>query len=100
MPKMEDLFSSRWVRKLDLSQAYLQVCLDEQSKSLVVVNTPKGCFVIANRLPYGISSAPAIFQWLVESVLEGLPQVVVYLDDILISGATLPEHLNTLELVY
>ena len=92
------LVGGKYFTKLDLSQAYLQVCLDEQSKSLVVVNTPKGLFHY-NRLPYGISSAPAIFQRLMESVLRGIPQVVVYLDDILISGATLQEHLNTLELV-
>ena len=30
-----------------------------------------------------------------ESVLRGIPQVVVYLDAILISGATLQEHMNT-----
>ena len=64
IPKIEDLFSSlvggKYFTKLDLSQAYLQVCLDEQSKSLVVMNTPKGLFHY-NRLPYGISSAPAIF---------------------------------------
>ena len=34
-----------------------------------------------------------------ESVLRGIPQVVVYLDDILILGATLQEHMNILELV-
>ena len=31
-------------------------------------------------------------------VLRGIPQVVIYFDDILISGATLQEHMNTLEL--
>ena len=89
IPKISDLFSNlsggRYFTKLDPSQAYLQVCLDEQSKSHVVVNTHKGLFWY-NRLPYGISSAPAIFQRIMESLLKGIPRVVSNLDDILISG--------------
>ena len=55
IPKIKDLFSSladgKYFTKLDLSQAHLQVCLDEQSKSLVVMNTPKGLFRY-NRLSF------------------------------------------------
>ena len=41
--------------KLDLSEAYLQILLDEQSKKYLVINTHKGlhCFT---RLPYGVAS--------------------------------------------
>ena len=46
IPKIEDLFAKlsegKRYTKLDLSQAYLQVPLDEESKKLLVVNTPKG----------------------------------------------------------
>ena len=34
-----------------------------------------------------------------ENVLKGIPKVIVYLDDILISGAEEPEHLQILEQV-
>ena len=102
IPKVYDLFSSlavgRYFTKLDLSQAYLQIGLDDQSKSLVVVNTHKGLFQY-NCLPYGISLAPAIFQRIMESLLKGIPHVVSYLDDILISGSTVQEHMDTLEQV-
>ena len=58
--KVEDLFAklSRGKRytKLDLSQAYLQVPIDEETKKLLVVNTPKGLFRYT-RLPYGVYSA-------------------------------------------
>jgi hypothetical protein len=37
------------------------------------------------RLPYGVSSAPAIFQSNMEKLLKGLP-VGIYLDDIIIAG--------------
>ena len=84
--------------KLDLSQAYLQVPIDEESKRLLVVNTPRGLFRYT-RLPYGVSSAPGIFQRLMENVLQGIPNVIVYIDDILVTGANEEEHLKTLSLV-
>ena len=77
---------------------YLQVPLDEMSKQLVVINTQKGLFRYT-RLPYGVSSAPGIFQRLMENVLQGIPNVIVYLDDILVMGPNYREHLKTLSLV-
>ena len=73
IPKISDLFArlagGKYFTKLDLSQAYQQVCLDEPSKALVVINTQKGLFRY-NRLPYGVSSAPAIFQRTMEALLQ------------------------------
>ena len=64
--------------------------LDEESKKLLVVNTPKGLFRYT-RLPYGVSSAPKI---------DGeRPNVIVYINDILVTGADEEEHLKTLSLV-
>ena len=37
------------------------------------------------RLPFGVASAPAIFQRTMDATLQGLPMVYVYLDDILVS---------------
>ncbi len=102
IPRIEDLFAKlcggKTFTKLDLSQAYLQVPLDDESKKLVVVNTHRGLFRYT-RLPYGISSAPGIFQRLMESVLQGIPHVIVYIDDVLVTGATDEQHLQTLGVV-
>ena len=102
LPKVEDLFArlagGKVFSKLDLSQAYQQVLLDEESKRLVTINTQKGLFQYT-RLPFGISSAPGIFQRLIESLLQGIPDVVVYLDDILVAGKTETEHLKRLDQV-
>lgn len=84
--------------KLDLAHVYQQLELDEESKKLVVINTQKGLFRY-NRLPFGISAAPAIFQRTIEGVLQGIPHVCVYLDDILISGITEDDHLKNLDTV-
>lgn len=74
------------------------VPLDEESKNLLVLNTPKGLFHYT-RLPYGVSSAPGIFQRLMENVLQAISNVIVYLDDILVTGANEKEHLKTLAIV-
>ena len=99
---MDELFASlaggRYFSKLDLSNAYLQIELEEELKKLVTINTPKGLFQY-NRLPFGISSAPAIFQRCMETLLQGCDGTSVYIDDILVSGSTVEEHLQNLDRV-
>ena len=100
IPKVNDLFAKlgqgKLFSKLDLSHEYQQLPLDEESKKYVVVNTHKGLFQYT-RLPFGISSAPGIFQRVIESLLQGIEGVVVYLDDILVTGSTEVAHLKALD---
>ena len=102
LPRIDDIFASlsggKSFTKLDLAHAYNQIELDEESKKLVTVNTSKGLYHY-NRLPFGVSSAPAIFQRTMENILRGIPSVSVYIDDILITGKTSDEHLHNLEAV-
>ena len=79
--------------KIHLSQAYQQVPLEEGSRQYVVINTQKGLFRYT-KLPFGVSSAPGIFQRVMDSLMQGLPGVTVYIDDILVAGATVEEHLS------
>ena len=81
--------------KLDLSQAYQQLPLDEESKNYVVIITHKGLFRYT-RLLFGISSAQGIFQRVIESVLQGIDGVAIYLNDILITGP-MEDDLKSLE---
>ena len=83
---------------LDLAHAYNQIELDEESKKFLVISTHKGLFQ-QNRLVFGITSAPAIWQSTIEQVLQGLPGVQVYLDDILVTGRTPEEHRANLDRV-
>ena len=102
LPKPEDLFTvlggGQKFSKLDFSHAYQQVLLDPESKEIVTISTHKGLYRY-NRLPFGVASAPAVFQKLMEQVLHDIPKVVCYLDDVLVTGDTDQEHLSTLELV-
>ena len=47
-------------------------------------------------MPFGITSAPAIFQRTMDNLLQGLKHVCVYIDNILIMGKTEDEHLRVL----
>lgn len=83
---------------IDLKDAYLQMELDGDSKQIMVINTPLGLFQY-QRLPYGIASAPAIFQKYMEQLLNGIEGCANYIDDIIISAPTLAEHFERLERV-
>ena len=65
-------------------------------KKYLVISTHKGLFRYTC-LPYGISSAPRIFQKAMEQLLQSIPHVSVYIDDILITVETEAEHLKILE---
>ena len=100
LPRIDEILSSlsggKSFTKLDLAHAYQQVPLDEESQELTTINTPKGLYRYT-RLPFGISSAPAIFQRVMETLLQGIPNVSVYIDDILVTGKSHKEHLGNLQ---
>ena len=99
LPKPEDLFASltggKVFTKLDLFQAYLQLQLDEESSTYVTINTHQGLYNF-KRLPFGVASAPAMFQKLMDTILQGLSGVMCYIDDILISTSDERSHLDVL----
>ncbi|CAI5686860.1 unnamed protein product [Oreochromis niloticus] len=102
LPRVDDLFATlaggQTFTKLDMSHAYQQLLLDEESKKYVTINTHKGLFKY-NRLVFGVASSPAIFQRTMDNLLQNIPGVAVYLDDILVTGKTEEEHLRNLEQV-
>ena len=86
LPRVDELLASLWggkyFSKLDLLQAYLQLLLDEQSREYVMINTHKGLYC-NNRLPFGVSSVPLIFQLNIDTVfirIEAAPQIVAALE--------------------
>ena len=63
-----------------------------------MINTYKGLFK-SKRLPYGIASAPALWQRAIEQVLQNIPSTQVMIDDIIVTGRNDTELLHNLKLV-
>lgn len=103
LPRIEDLFTKlqggQTFSKIDLAHAYQQVLLSDESKMLTTISTHKGLFCY-NRLPFGVSIGPSAFQKIMEIVLQGIPGVICFQDDILVTGRNMKEHIARLEKVF
>ncbi|XP_039450654.1 uncharacterized protein K02A2.6-like [Culex pipiens pallens] len=103
LPLPEDIFARMAnctiFANIDLSDAYLQVEVDEESRKLLVINTHKGLFQY-NRLSLGIKNAPGAFQKIMDTMLCGLPRTCPYLDDIIVGGRTRQELKQNLQQVF
>ena len=75
LPKPDDLFASltcgNKFTKLDLSQAYQQLPQQEDCQQYVTINTHQGLYRFT-RLPFGIASAPPMFQRTMDTIFQGL----------------------------
>lgn len=94
LPRFDDVLialnGAQYFSKIDLSQSYNQIELDD-SKKYTIINTHRGLFRY-NRLVFGLSSSPGIFQRIMTSLLHGIPNVAVFIDDVIIGGEL---NLNT-----
>ena len=95
LPSVDDslaqLAGANLFTKLDANSGIWQVPLLENSCLLTTFITPFGryCF---NKLPFGITSAPEVFQKRMNSLLHGLDGTVCLIDDILIFSRDRKEH--------
>ena len=89
-PSNEEIFNKlnggKIFSKIDLSDAYLQIEVDEESSKLLCINT--------HRLAFGVKVAPAIFQQVMDTLLGDLDYATANLDDILVTSKTTAEHRN------
>ncbi|XP_058448854.1 uncharacterized protein K02A2.6-like [Malaya genurostris] len=85
--------------RIDLSDAFLQVEVDESSRDLLTINTHRGLYRY-NRLPPGVKTAPGAFQQLIDTMLAGLPHTCGYLDDVVVGGVTTETHWENLRAVF
>lgn len=100
LPLIDNIFSGlaggQKFSKIDLCQAYLQMHVVPESQELLTIVTLKDLYRY-QKLPFGITSAPALFQRAMDQILSGLPGVQCYLDDLLITGSDEKSHLQNLE---
>lgn len=81
------------------SLPYLQLEVNPEDRPALTLNTPKELYR-PTRLMYGIASAPAIWQREIENILQNIPGVSLFLDDIKVSGPIDAIHLEHLEKVF
>ena len=89
LPTIEDiatrLHGAKVFTIVDVKNGFWHVALDEQSSYLTTFHTPFGRYRW-KRMPFGICSAPEIFQRKMHEITEGLQGVEVVADDFLAVG--------------
>ena len=89
LPTIEDiatrLHGPKVFTKLDVRNGFWHVALDESSSYLTTFNTPFGRYRW-RRLPFGISSAPEVFQRKMHELVEGMSGIEVVADDFIVVG--------------
>ena len=102
LPRIDDslrlLGNQQWFSTMDLASGYWQVAmsLDAQRKAAFVTN--EGLFQF-RVMPFGLCNAPATFERLMDRVLCGMrwSRCLVYLDDVISFGKSVPEAIGRLE---
>ncbi|KAK8771557.1 hypothetical protein V5799_025197 [Amblyomma americanum] len=104
LPRIDDaidrLRDARFFSSLDLKSGYWQIEVDERDREKTAFVTPDGLYEF-KVLPFGLCSAPAIFQRMMDTVLAGLKwqTCLVYLDDVVIFSSSFEQHLQRLRIV-
>ena len=103
MPKITDLLAQFKGKKvfssIDVKSGYWNVEISEEDREKTAFLTPWGLFEW-NRMPFGIKTAPFIFQRAMKKVFAGLDFVLVYLDDIVVLSDNENEHAEHLKEVF
>ncbi len=95
MPAVDETLAQvsggRLFSKLDANSGFWQIPLAEESRLLTtfVTRFRRYCF---NKLPFGISSAPVLFQKRMSKLLAGLEGVLCLVDDVLVFGQDQADH--------
>ncbi|GBG80195.1 hypothetical protein CBR_g30561 [Chara braunii] len=102
LPRIDDLLDAaggcKVFSKIDLKSGYHQIEVDPSDQHKTAFKTRDGLYEFIV-MPFGLTNAPATFQTLMDKVLHHQLNrfVVVYLDDILIFGKSMEEHVKHLE---
>ena len=105
LPRIDESFDtlggSQYFSTLDLASGYWQVEMDPKDKAKTAFSTRTGLYEF-KVMPFGLSTAPATFERLMEIVMRGLQwkSCLVYLDDVICIGKTFEEALKNIRAVF
>lgn len=104
LPLIDDILAllggSKYFTTLELKSGHWQVLVQEEDKEKTAFTCHRGLFEF-NDMPFGLRTAPQVFQELMGIVLEGLENFsMAYLDDVLIHSATLESHFEHIQKVF
>ncbi|KAL6416826.1 hypothetical protein ACFW04_013132 [Cataglyphis niger] len=99
---LEKLRGAKYLSTLDLKQGYWQVPLESKSRPITAFTIPGRGLYQFKVMPFGLHSAPATFQRLLDKIISPALElnVFVYLDDIIIISKTFDDHLRLLTEVF
>ena len=106
LPQFEEtldcLNGAVWFTSLDLKSGYWQVEMEEDCKALTAFTVRLPGFYECKRMPFGLTHAPATFQYLMQSCLGilHLQYCIIYLNGIIVFSKTLEEPLDRLRPVF
>ena len=93
------LHGKRIFSVIDMKDGFWHIRLDESSSRLCTFNTIFGRYSYT-RLPFGITSAPEVFQKRANEIFGDIPGVFVIFDDLLIAAESEAEHEQVLRMVF
>jgi hypothetical protein len=97
----EELFEAKWFTTLDLRSGFHKIMVHEDDQYKTAFQTHHGHFEY-KVMPYGLTGAPATFQFVMNHILAPLLRkcVVVFIDDILIYSKSFDEHVQHVKMVF
>lgn len=103
IPLKEKIFNTLRVGKkwsqIDLTHAFMQLSLDDESKEAATIITHEGLYRYT-KLAEGIASSPAECQKIIEDILKNIKHTEIYIDNIYCTGTTDEEHVDVLNTVF
>ncbi|KAM8718879.1 hypothetical protein ACLKA7_001571 [Drosophila subpalustris] len=99
---LDQLREAHYITSLDLKDGYWQIPMEKASRPLTAFTVPGRGLFQWKVMPFGLHAAPATFQRALDRVIgpEMLPHAFAYLDDIIVIGKTLEEHMANLKEVF
>lgn len=98
---LDKLGRCQYFTTLDLAKGFHQIEIEEEDIHKTAFSVEGGHYEFL-RMPFGLKTAPATFQRLMNNILRDYINRIclVYLDDVIIFSTSLQEHMNSIKLIF